>query len=770
MSLSVYVELELSAGVWTVCTDVLLSTGLSLAYGLEGNALTDRVAGAGTMTFALDNSEQNSTAKIGYYSPGHANCRSGFGLGLGVRIRFVSTLVPVYYKWRGVIDQITPTPGLLLDRRTRVVCVDWMDEAAKSTVRGLSVQTAQRSDQLFNKIVAAMIKQPAAKEVGYGMEQYAYAFDGSRDEGLSVLTEFQKLANSELGFVYTKGDTVQGGTLTFEDRRKRGIVTSSVLTLTSLNELPATRKRDQITNRVLVTVHPRRVDNPDVGFHPSSLSPTMWLDASEGLDAILNDGEAVTNWISAVSGITFSQSTASFKPTLQKGYINGRSAVHFDGVNDRLTAPGTTLAGIINAGAGVVFIVARRTGNSPTYSHLFTDSNGVMILAHRTSPRIEGVNDDGAADTVTLAGAPTNDAYIQTWRHAGGNIYIGLNDTRDAALVSAASGNSTPLTGTLVLGAEGSPSIRWFPGDIAELFVFNADLTEADRMNIESFLSNEYAITVPYPLTGLGAGGYVVIFNLDVKVPIPKGTTFKLQAPYKDPNQKKARIGSVSQRPLIPTTDYKFNTLENGTGLDITDQLTITPVFGGNSATLSIVNNGPADGVLTFLQIRGLGVYDEGEVIYTAENTASQTAYGENTLPFDMAYQSDPKVAENAAFYLLSLSSETFTVPPTCTFICDSEALTYQALTREVSDRITIQDSVTGVNADFFINSVALEIDREGILTCTWGLGLADTSEYWELNSATRSQLNTTTRLAYGLWNRYWILGVASMSNDTRLS
>ena len=73
---------------------------VEVEYGIFGNGPLDRVAYPGSMTFRLKNSTQNSARKVGYYSPGHMNCRAGFSPGLPVRITFTLDELKVQ-KWEG---------------------------------------------------------------------------------------------------------------------------------------------------------------------------------------------------------------------------------------------------------------------------------------------------------------------------------------------------------------------------------------------------------------------------------------------------------------------------------------------------------------------------------------------------------------------------------------------------------------------------------------------------------------------------------------------
>ena len=256
---AVEVELAGAGSGWTALTaDVRIGLQpVEVSYGIRSSSPLDRIATTGTMTWALNNSASNSGTAAGYYSPGHTNARSGFDIGIGVRLK-VTYGGTSYYKFRGTLISVDPTAG---KTQQAVICqaVDWMDEAARTRIRGIGIQTNQRSDQIIDTIVTSSVtRQPAAKSLATGQSTFAIALDNMKDTQTPVLQALSDVTTSELGYLYVKGDTSTGGVLRFEDRHARPKFGAAVGSFDeTMTALDVRRDRADVANRVYVIVHPR---------------------------------------------------------------------------------------------------------------------------------------------------------------------------------------------------------------------------------------------------------------------------------------------------------------------------------------------------------------------------------------------------------------------------------------------------------------------------------------------------------------------------------
>lgn len=255
-------ELSGSGAGWTdLWADVRRDVPVKGGYGIRGNSPSDRVASPGTLFFALDNSKFNSGNAFGYYSPDHASCRAGFAIGIAIRLVWTYGGV-TKYKWRGTLDSIKPTANVRGGPwLTYCTAFDWMDEAARTNVDNLAIQLNKRSDELWALLIASVPRPPAATVTGVGRDTYPIAFDNTREEAITVIEEAQRLSMSEAGYVYPMGDVTQGGTVVFESRTDRAGKNTNLSTLdNTMFDLVSGRSRDDVINRFLVEIHPKRID------------------------------------------------------------------------------------------------------------------------------------------------------------------------------------------------------------------------------------------------------------------------------------------------------------------------------------------------------------------------------------------------------------------------------------------------------------------------------------------------------------------------------
>jgi len=252
-------------GVWNdIIEDVRVGEQINLRYGILGHGELMRQAGAGTLQFALKNDTTNSGGLEGYYSPGHANARSGFDLGRKVRL-VIEEGSADYYKFVGRLTQITPVPGKKRERKTICIAQDWLYAASKHPVNLIDVQENIRSDEMVQIIVDNLDSAPESISLEQGQETFTYVADDFKDEKTMAMAALDRVTRSEFGFCYIRGNTNGGGELTFEDRHRRVTETTIQATIddNDIFDMNVRRDIEEVFNRIIATAYPREVSDTD---------------------------------------------------------------------------------------------------------------------------------------------------------------------------------------------------------------------------------------------------------------------------------------------------------------------------------------------------------------------------------------------------------------------------------------------------------------------------------------------------------------------------
>ena len=239
-----------------ISDDVLGAAGVRIRYGISGNGPLDRVAPTGEFHCTLRNDAGNSAGLQGYYSPSHANVRSGWEFGTFLRAIFTSAGTE-YIKFTGQIRSIAPDAGQYGPRRVAVVAYDGMRHLAEADAREVTIQVDKSEDELLNELIAVMPANslPVSTAFDAGVDQYPYAFDNVQG-GTKVLAVMRDVVVSSFGLLFAKGN----GQLTYLSRHAMSTLASSAtFTDATLFELSVPSSLDGVFDRARVTTHPKQV-------------------------------------------------------------------------------------------------------------------------------------------------------------------------------------------------------------------------------------------------------------------------------------------------------------------------------------------------------------------------------------------------------------------------------------------------------------------------------------------------------------------------------
>ena len=156
----------------------------------------------------------------------------------------------------------------------------------------------------------------------------------------------------------------------------------------------------------------------------------------------------------------------------------------------------------------------------------------------------------------------------------------------------------------------------------------------------------------------------------------------------------------------VENTDYDANTQQDGSGTDISSELTVTHPntndFNGKG-TLIRVKFGATAGYLTLLKLRTPNAFTfDDPVLVLAEDTTSKSTYGQRIKTIEARWTREVSVAQATVDNRLARKKD----PKTMLNIVvpnGSKASTMLILHRSFSDRITVSYSAMGINSDFYV-------------------------------------------------------------------
>jgi hypothetical protein len=236
---------------------------------------------------------------------------------------------------------------------------------------------------------------------------------------------------------------------------------------------------------------------------PAIAGQVLWLDAADATTIIDADGDdaatgtgganngfsgTVTTWQDkSTSGFDVS-ATAGQAPVYTTGALNGNAVLTFDGSNDRLTRATASIPG----DDFTTFVVFNRTiaptreavlewGSGGARNALFINegNNGKMNYyinggwVHYTSPYVAG--------TDTLASIVHNTGSISLFRD-------GTNEVSTAGTVRTGTNN-------LFIGDDSSGGDN-LTGYIAEIIIYDRDLSADERHDVETYLAGKWGLTI----------------------------------------------------------------------------------------------------------------------------------------------------------------------------------------------------------------------------------------------------------------------------------
>ena len=239
-------------------------------------------------------------------------------------------------------------------------------------------------------------------------------------------------------------------------------------------------------------------------FNPLSLSPALWLDASDastlytdsGLTTLVAaDGDPVGGWLDK-SGNTrhATQASGTNKPAYKTAIKNGLSVVRFDGVNDSLA---TATFGLSNLTRWVFSVHRVSTGSLVgVFVHGTTDANelfGFLVGPNGYYSDI-GSSLGPYADLSTTS--PFSAGYYvlgQVWTRPASSSILSFNKNGVASTPTVSSPSNIPNTTTQIFNV-GKRISSFFNADLCELIYGESTLTAQNTADVLSYLNTKWGV------------------------------------------------------------------------------------------------------------------------------------------------------------------------------------------------------------------------------------------------------------------------------------
>lgn len=206
---NVKVEIYITAG-WTDISGDIVSS-IKYKHGILGLMPSDVIGDIGSMSFVLNNTNRK-------YLP-NSGGMAGWDRGVPCRL-IISYDNEDIKKWYGTVDGIdfdTPLDGL---PTVEITVLDYIDILSKYPLEVQSMQLNQRIDEAAQILINQLNPQPLATYFSEGNNIFPTVFDAAGTKA-STYSELNKLALSELGYVYVRHANPEGETLVIENSTDR---------------------------------------------------------------------------------------------------------------------------------------------------------------------------------------------------------------------------------------------------------------------------------------------------------------------------------------------------------------------------------------------------------------------------------------------------------------------------------------------------------------------------------------------------------------------
>ncbi len=200
----------------------------------------------------------------------------------------------------------------------------------------------------------------------------------------------------------------------------------------------------------------------------------------------------------------------------------------------------------------------------------------------------------------------------------------------------------------------------------------------------------------------------------------------------------------------VSLTDYAMNSAEDGTGDDLTADLTITGTYGSGDAQFSLLENtGETDGWITTIEISGDPIYIGDTVSQVVEMpSGDDTLYGKIEQTLDQKYQADPtRTLDQITLLATRYGAQRINTVEDMTFCANrNEILAAVYALTDLDARLPVSVPEYGIAEDYYVQG--LEVSFRG--NTTWVKAYlkparVETYIFWQVGVPGFSELGLST-------------------------
>jgi len=276
--------------------------------------------------------------------------------------------------------------------------------------------------------------------------------------------------------------------------------------------------------------------------------------------------------------------------------------------------------------------------------------------------------------------------------------------------------------------------------------------TDPQQIDPVPFIFNDFEAVVQLYTVGSLATLWTLAETGSASPLLAVGESKTFWATYPNPDSGTDAFGVDAWTTPVSTTDYTANTQSGGGGTDRTSDVGVAVTKFGEAMKITLTNNHASDPIyITLLQSRGTPITRDDPIRINEEDSTSQTDFGKRTWPSKAKFIPDSQEALDWAKYNLSIYKDPVPYLQLTIIANRSHNELVEALTREISDRVTIvanNSANLGINEDFYIEAEKHMVTNYGKLHRTTFM-LSPVSAFGGFWALDVGDLDGNTRLAY---------------------